>query len=587
MPSDQYSTLLNLLLMADGGDANIWGDNTNTNLNLIEQAIAQQTSVDISQFTGNSYTLTVYNGAQDDARAIGIEITGTMADNSTVIFPNIPRLYVINNQLTNNVSPTGGYTLTCETSGGTATYNTLAGQQAIYCDGDGNIYGVSLPTLLTACLAQYQSFAAGTAWTPVAVTVPSDGGTATVNVDLSNNFYLQIPNGAEDFTVEISVSGLLPPPSSDTALLGQTINIVILQNTSGNVNVSWLPSSIIWAGGETPTLSTSPGAADFFTLTYIDDYWYGNVIADYSPSGGSTAHTITISQNAQNWTLQGQLSGLSGSPVINIIVPEGVCVWSADPELAALNLYDTSLPAGTTLNLTVNGLVIGAGGRGGDAPFSYGSGSDGALIGLQRVDNNATGDSDSDVSSPNGQHGGTAIIGPGSSVSHFNLLGNGLIYGGGGGGGAGGIATDLSAQALAGGGGAGCGGAKGGKGWIMYYNSSSAKIASTAGGDTPPGPSQLFTGGNLYNVGGSGGSGASNGTASGADGGAGGALVTAGSAGSDYASGTYGFWTQDPGQGGVAGWGINNDATSFSISDWNGNDNLNTYSTGDQNYPYW
>jgi frataxin-like iron-binding protein CyaY len=107
-----YSTSLKLTLIGDGDQTGTWGQTTNANFGtLLEQAIVGQTSITMANA---DYTLTNLNGALDEARSAVIIITGTQNATFSVIFPAVPKLYIITNSLTASqiayIKPSGGNT---------------------------------------------------------------------------------------------------------------------------------------------------------------------------------------------------------------------------------------------------------------------------------------------------------------------------------------------------------------------------------------------------------------------------------------------------------------------------------------------
>ena len=104
MPSS-YSTDLKLQLMVTGEDPGTWGDNTNNNLNLLQQAIVGYELVTI---TANTTLVMVDASITSNARNAVIELTGTISANATVNIPNSPfeKTYIVEN------STTGAYTVT-------------------------------------------------------------------------------------------------------------------------------------------------------------------------------------------------------------------------------------------------------------------------------------------------------------------------------------------------------------------------------------------------------------------------------------------------------------------------------------------
>jgi hypothetical protein len=103
--ASSYSTDLKLQLMVTGEDPGTWGDNTNNNLNLLQQAIVGYELVTI---TANTTLVMVDASITSNARNAVIELTGTLSANSTVNIPNAPfeKTYIVEN------STTGAYTVT-------------------------------------------------------------------------------------------------------------------------------------------------------------------------------------------------------------------------------------------------------------------------------------------------------------------------------------------------------------------------------------------------------------------------------------------------------------------------------------------
>lgn len=126
MPSTP-SPNLRIQLIASGEQANTWGTTTNTNLGtLIEQAISGMATLTL---TGATYTLTVYNYVQDEARMMLLNCVGTPGTTCTITAPAVTKMYVIYN----NTSDGSNVTITTG-SGTTATIqNGLSG--IVWCDG--------------------------------------------------------------------------------------------------------------------------------------------------------------------------------------------------------------------------------------------------------------------------------------------------------------------------------------------------------------------------------------------------------------------------------------------------------------------
>ena len=125
-----YSTDLKLELMVTGENAGTWGDITNTNLVILQQAIAGYQTVALNATTGA--TLTFSNGALSNGKNAVIELTGTITGNVSVIIPDgIEKTYLVKN------NTTGAFTVQIKTTSGTGpTFATTdKGIKLVYSNG--------------------------------------------------------------------------------------------------------------------------------------------------------------------------------------------------------------------------------------------------------------------------------------------------------------------------------------------------------------------------------------------------------------------------------------------------------------------
>jgi hypothetical protein len=108
--ASSYSTDLKLELMVTGENSGTWGDKTNTNLNLLQQAIAGYQAIAL---TSTNTTLAMSNATISDARNAVIKFTGTIAANTTVFVDSgIEKTYTIEN------ATSGAFTLALNQVGG-------------------------------------------------------------------------------------------------------------------------------------------------------------------------------------------------------------------------------------------------------------------------------------------------------------------------------------------------------------------------------------------------------------------------------------------------------------------------------------
>jgi hypothetical protein len=129
--ASSFSTDLKLELMVTGENAGTWGTKTNTNLNLLQQAVAGYQEVSIA---GGAQTtaLVMTDAALSNARNAVIKFTGTITGNQVVTIPDgIEKVYTIYN------GTTGAFTVQFKTVSGTGiTFSTTnKGAILVYSDG--------------------------------------------------------------------------------------------------------------------------------------------------------------------------------------------------------------------------------------------------------------------------------------------------------------------------------------------------------------------------------------------------------------------------------------------------------------------
>ena len=129
--ASSYSADLKLELMATGEKSGLWGDITNTNLIILQQAIAGYEAVSIA---GGAQTtaLTFSNGLISNGKNAVIELTGTITGNQIVTITDaIEKTYIVKN------STSGAFTVEFKTASGTGpTWSaTDKGIKTLYSNG--------------------------------------------------------------------------------------------------------------------------------------------------------------------------------------------------------------------------------------------------------------------------------------------------------------------------------------------------------------------------------------------------------------------------------------------------------------------
>ena len=127
--ASSYSTDLKLELMVTGEKPNQWGDITNTNLNLVQQAIAGFEAIAI---TSTNTTLVMTDATISNARNAVLKFTGAITANCTVfVASGIEKTYTVDN------ATTGAFTVALNQVGGSSVIfdATNKSHKLVYLDG--------------------------------------------------------------------------------------------------------------------------------------------------------------------------------------------------------------------------------------------------------------------------------------------------------------------------------------------------------------------------------------------------------------------------------------------------------------------
>ena len=158
------SDSLKLTVQATGANSGTWGQITNTNLLILEQAIGGYDAVGVT----SGATLTFSNGVLSNGKNQVLKLTGTITGNVNVIIPDsVEKTYTVQN------STTGAHTVTFKTTSGTGVTWTATdkGTKTLYSDGTNVLEGLSSTGALTAAghivpgtTDTYDLGAAGNVW---------------------------------------------------------------------------------------------------------------------------------------------------------------------------------------------------------------------------------------------------------------------------------------------------------------------------------------------------------------------------------------------------------------------------------------
>jgi len=263
--TSSYSTDLKLELMVTGENAGTWGDKTNTNLNVIQQAIAGFEQVTLS--SGGTLALVMSDGALSNARNMVIKFaTATIAASTVCTIPNsIEKFYIFD--ATGLTNPTN---LTIKTASGTGFTLDAAKIYAAYSDGT-NLKEISLDTLGgTVAAAQIADSAVTTAKiADDAVTSAKIADDAVVAAGIADNAV---------GTAAIADDAVTAAKLANTAVTAATYTVAtITVDAQGRITAA--ASGSAGGGNFVPTLAESGPASGTYTAnnaaTFVGAYIYG------------------------------------------------------------------------------------------------------------------------------------------------------------------------------------------------------------------------------------------------------------------------------------------------------------------------
>ena len=308
--ASSFSTDLKLELMVTGENAGTWGDKTNTNLNLLQQAIAGYQDISIA---GGAQTtaLLMSDATISTARNAVVKFSGTISGNQIVTIPNgIEKTYILYN------GTAGAFTVEFKTISGTGpTFSaTDKGFKLVYSDGT-NVTDVPLG-VPGGSNTQIQFNNSG-----------SFGGSANLIWD-GTNFVIDSEGALRlgDNTGSAYV-GLKAPAtiSGDTAYTltlptatGTTGQVLSLSDGSGTLAFATVAGGAAWQAVKTTGFTAVAKEGYFcnttssaFTATLPASAVIGDFISFIDYAGTFDTNNLTIARNGHN--IQGVAEDLTVS----------------------------------------------------------------------------------------------------------------------------------------------------------------------------------------------------------------------------------------------------------------------------------
>ena len=303
--ASSYSTDLKLELMVTGENSGTWGDKTNTNLNLLQQAIAGYQAVSL---TSTNTSLLMTDATISNARNAVLKFTGTLSANSQVTIPNgIEKTYILNN------GTSGAYTLAFKTSSGTGvTFATTdKGSKLVYSDGT-NVNEVPLGTpggSNTQVQFNSSDTFAGTSnlvWDGSNLKIGAQGDLRLSDSTGGEYVGLQAPA-----TVTTNVVFTLPGADG-------TADQVIKTDGSGNLTFTDVSGGTSWQAVKTTTFTAVAGEGYFvdtssgsYTATLPSSPTLGDEVTFVDYAGTFDTNNLTVGRNSEN--IQGSAADLTVS----------------------------------------------------------------------------------------------------------------------------------------------------------------------------------------------------------------------------------------------------------------------------------
>jgi hypothetical protein len=301
---------LGIELMSTGENAGTWGDKTNTNLQIVEKAIAGY--VEQAVTSGGTTALTITDGTTTESDSVArhavIKLTGTITGNSIVTVPDsIEKVYIVTN------GTSGAYTVQFKTASGTGITFGVSEKttRLVYSDGTNLVdagFGGSLDIEGRELV------------------LDADGDT-TITADTDDQIDIKIA-GADDFQFTANTFTAQSGSSIVVPESGLTFGSTAITSTAAELNLLDGVSGLV--------------QADFTKLAAVD-----STAAELNIVDGGTSATSTTVADADRVVLN------DNGTMVQVAVTDLAAYF--DDEITAMpNL--TSV--GTLTTLTVDSIII-------------------------------------------------------------------------------------------------------------------------------------------------------------------------------------------------------------------------------------
>jgi hypothetical protein len=316
---------LGIELMATGENAGTWGTKTNTNLDIIQQAVAGYVAQAVTDSGTTTLAITDGSTSTSVARNMVIKLTGALTGTSTVTVPDsVEKLYIVEN------ATTGSQTVTFKTVSGTGVNFTSTGYKFLFSDGT-NINEITLASPPGGSDTQIQFNSGGTAF----------GGSANLvwdgtNVTLGATGALRLGDTTGGEYVGLKAPGTVPASYTLTLPTATgTVDQILKTDGSGNLSFTDVAGGTSWQAVKTTGFTGAAGEGYFcdttsaaFTAT-LPAGTLGDEISFIDYAGTFDTNNLTIAPNGAE-KIQGSAASLTVSVEragLTLVYTDGTQGW--------------------------------------------------------------------------------------------------------------------------------------------------------------------------------------------------------------------------------------------------------------------
>jgi hypothetical protein len=316
---------LGIELMATGENAGTWGTKTNTNLDIIQQAVAGYVAQAVTDSGTTTLAITDGSTSTSVARHMVIKLTGALTGTSTVTVPDsVEKLYIVEN------ATTGSQTVTFKTVSGTGVNFTSTGYKFLFSDGT-NINEITLASPPGGSDTQIQFNSGGTAF----------GGSANLvwdgtNVVLGATGALRLGDTTGGEYVGLKAPGTVPASYTLTLPTATgTVDQILVTDGSGNLSFTDNSGGTSWQAVKTTGFTAVAGEGYFcdttsaaFTAT-LPAGTLGDEISFIDYAGTFDTNNLTIAPNGAE-KIQGSAASLTVSVEragLTLVYTDGTQGW--------------------------------------------------------------------------------------------------------------------------------------------------------------------------------------------------------------------------------------------------------------------